>query len=455
MINAKVIAFAAFLGFSTALLPSRITSIEGPAVQQPHPSPSVIPSADPDLNTSSSSDHLSALEVGRCGSLVATPNKAGKTYDDRIQFDNAGNFSEGLARVPIDGKCGYINLEGKQVIAAQFTRASDFRDGLAAILQGNQWGFVNAQGKIAIAPTFDRVSDFFDGVAIAQLKGKQGMIDRQGNWVIPPQFTTLSPFSEGLAVAQQSGKYGYIDRSGKFVIPPQFLSANDFHNGAARINSAWPSGVYFVNRQGQRINQPGQFSNAGEFSAGVAPVAIEQNGQERWGLIDPTGKLIVPHRFYSIEGFDDDSALSLVTLNPPVTLISDVPRDEGYAYIDRSGTVVLQVDFSAQQFNDGLALVMTADASGQALVGYINSSGQVVIAPTAELANPSASRYFSEGLLAFQRGQTWGYIDRTGNVAIAPRFDDADPFRQGRAKVRIGKRWAYIDRTGRIIAQQP
>jgi WG containing repeat len=324
---------------------------------------------DPDINSGIFTDYLSYVEAGRCGSYVVTPNKGGQIDLEPIQFGNAGDFSEGLARVLIDGKCGYINLDGKQVIPARFTRASDFRGGLAAIRQGNQWGFVNTRGQVAIAPQFDRASDFLDGVAIVQVKGKQGMINPEGEWVIPPKFTTLSSFHEGLVVARQAGKYGYLDRSGRWIILPQFDSADDFHDGAARIDAGGP-GVYFINRQGQRITQPGQFSSAGSFSNGVASVAIEKSGQEYRGMIDLMGTLIVPYR------------LEDLTTSPTPEMGENGGFFEGLRSFQRHKKW-----------------------------GFIDEMGNVAIAPQFD----DVGR-FHEGRAKVRLGNDWAYCDRTGNV---------------------------------------
>ena len=62
------------------------------------------------------------------------------------QFDSAGGFSEGLARVKVDGKWGYIDTRGKIVIAPQFDQARLFSSGIAKVKQGNIWGYIERSG---------------------------------------------------------------------------------------------------------------------------------------------------------------------------------------------------------------------------------------------------------------------------------------------------------------------
>src|SRR5512140_1506705 len=49
------------------------------------------------------------------------------------------------------------------------------------------------------------------------------------------------------------------------------------------------------------------------------------------------------------------------------------------------------------------------------------------------------------------KGGKWGYIDRTGRVVVAPRFDEAARFSEGLAPVRAGKQLGYADPAGKLV----
>jgi hypothetical protein len=65
------------------------------------------------------------------------------------QFADAGEFSEGLARVRLDasGPWGYINSSADVVIPAQFDGASDFHNGKAVVLLNDRFFYVGPDGK--------------------------------------------------------------------------------------------------------------------------------------------------------------------------------------------------------------------------------------------------------------------------------------------------------------------
>ena len=47
----------------------------------------------------------------------------------------------------------------------------------------------------------------------------------------------------------------------------------------------------------------------------------------------------------------------------------------------------------------------------------------------------------------------YGYIDTTGSVVIAPRFESADVFSEGLARVCLDYRCGFIDTTGTMVIE--
>lgn len=86
--------------------------------------------------------------------------------------------------------------------------------------------------------------------------------------------------------------------------------------------------------------------------------------------------------------------------------------------------------------------------------GFIDRTGNYLISPRFDGAGP-----FSEGLaVAKIEGDfngKWGYIDKTGKYAIKPQFDAAGPFSEGLAAVNIGGdingKWGFIDKSGKFV----
>ncbi len=81
--------------------------------------------------------------------------------------------------------------------------------------------------------------------------------------------------------------------------------------------------------------------------------------------------------------------------------------------------------------------------------GYIDRTGQVVIPPRFERAGP-----FSEGLAAYEDGAEFGYVDARGKKVLLPAHLPAGvihrPFSAGLAAVRVGALHGYMDRSGKL-----
>ena len=98
------------------------------------------------------------------------------------KYNFADSFSEGLARVVINGKWSYIDKSGKEVIQLKYDVVGDFSEGLAAVKLNGKWGYINKSGKEVIPLKYDSVYYFSNGQARAKLNGEWGYIDKQGNF---------------------------------------------------------------------------------------------------------------------------------------------------------------------------------------------------------------------------------------------------------------------------------
>ena len=64
-----------------------------------------------------------------------------------------GSFTEnGLAEVEKDGKWGYIDEKGEEVISCQYDDVGSFTEnGLAAVQKGDTWSYIDTTGEEVIS----------------------------------------------------------------------------------------------------------------------------------------------------------------------------------------------------------------------------------------------------------------------------------------------------------------
>ena len=102
------------------------------------------------------------------------------------EFDDVGyfKFKEGLVAVQKDGKWGYINTKGEQIIEYKFDYAWGFNEGFARVQKDGKWGYINTKGEQIIECKFDDACDFSEGFARVKKDGKWGYINTKGCSVI-------------------------------------------------------------------------------------------------------------------------------------------------------------------------------------------------------------------------------------------------------------------------------
>jgi hypothetical protein len=71
------------------------------------------------------------------------------TNDWRDKYDDVWvwGFREGFVKVTLDGKWGFVDKTGKEVIPLKYDWVIDFYDGLAEVELDSKWGFIDKKGN--------------------------------------------------------------------------------------------------------------------------------------------------------------------------------------------------------------------------------------------------------------------------------------------------------------------
>ena len=144
-------------------------------------------------------------------------NGLGETVMDC--FESMKSKETSLYVVCRHGKYGYVDKTRRLVIPCQYDNACDFSEGLAEIKKSGKWGFIDNTGREVIPCRYDDASGFSEGLARVKKSGKWGFVDKTGREVIPCKYDDAFGFSKGLAQVKKSGKWGFIDKTGREVVP--------------------------------------------------------------------------------------------------------------------------------------------------------------------------------------------------------------------------------------------
>ena len=181
------------------------------------------------------------------------------TYGSGFQEDRAAVIIGGPCRITNGGSCGrptfqptdkqaaydcryaFIDKSGAPVSDLRFDDAMDFSEGLAPVRVGDKWGFVDRAGEMSISPGFNYAGQFSEGLAtVAEADGKMGFIDHSGNFAIPPQFESAGSFSDGRALVTirenpSRRTYRFIDKNGNPAFAGEYSDAAPFSHGLAPV----------------------------------------------------------------------------------------------------------------------------------------------------------------------------------------------------------------------------
>ena len=120
------------------------------------------------------------------------------TYDGFIN-----NWSDdAIFAVKKGGKWGYIDGYGKVIIPLEYEEVGDFSEGLAAVRKDNKWGYINPKNEVVIPIEFTNreVSYFKNGVAKYYTDSGIGLINLKGEIIAEPKYNIIKYVRENVAI---------------------------------------------------------------------------------------------------------------------------------------------------------------------------------------------------------------------------------------------------------------
>ena len=155
-----------------------------------------------------------------------------------------------------------------------------------------------------------------------------------------------------------------------------------------------------------------------------------------WGFLDRKGKFALPPRYSYVGDFSEGLALAY----------DDEKKKDGY--INKQGIFEIPAQFAmASDFSEGMAAVRIGGKWG-----FIDRKGNSAIEPQFdEVADGHYRSGFKDGLAAVKLKGKLGYIDKGGHLAIPFSFEEARDFSEGLAGVMQDEQWGFIDHQGKWV----
>ena len=326
------------------------------------------------------------------------------------------------------------------------------------------WVFNGKGQKTDQVEIVDAAAD--DALFPIKINNNWGLMNQDGQVVVFPRFEWTDYNFEGYARYVRNGKTGYLrgdpaddDDPREFFIIASYEYADRFNEGAAVVmnNKKWG----MIDKSGREL-LPMRFDGVLRMQDGFA--AVIKDG--KCGFVNRAGKLKIPLQYKRVRSFHDGYA----AVQFPDDTWGYINKAGKVAWHDKSGNVKQLGDFHEDNAR------VQGEVKGELRWGYITKAFRFSVEPSFQDA-----RDFHFGMAAVKVGGKWGFITEAGRWAIKPRFEEVDDFddavhssdfedgprdrgeRTGRdlgtastyAMVKLDGRWGYINRAanGGLVPQ--
>lgn len=368
---------------------------------------------------------------------------------------------------------GFSHLNGRLIQTLQmgrysFSESGGFRNGYAKISnEADKCGLIDARGVLIIPCMWDEVY-YFGGDFALGINGDGSMMYtydlRFNGKVVPLNYYNdglgcSDSFQDGfLSVRTFDNKWGFLKEDDKeYKVSYEYDYASQFTNGYAYVVRNGMSKI--INKDFKTIvKSSSRYIICDNFFEGLAKVYDTNNG--KYGFINEKREVAIPCVFDATDHFSE-GLCAVYKFDTPSR--STEYQTNRYGFINKSGEIVIPITFdyhedgdliiqlSGHEFKDGymaLKKPLGATNGSETLIGY---NGK----PLPGFTWYESIDRFSNGLALFRTNGHYGYLERSGQVAIEPTFDVAFSFINGYAcvgkKINGKVKYGCINTNGIIV----
>ena len=340
------------------------------------------------------------------------------------------------------------------------------------VTNGPLHGLLRWDGKTIIACVYNDIDlNKYVGFCSVKRNGQKGLMSRAGEELVPCAFDDCGVIDEHFLWTRKDNTYGIYSSEGEKVQPCKFssffiyegkkkkeVSLSDF----AQLDQRKHPDLYAVvsgkvgtlDSENFTTKLPCAYDYLSDFATRMKitnGVLTEQrlavcrlNG--KYGIVNSEGKQIQPMGFDELrKDVSDPSSKELPDMGSARDL--HVRIGDKWGILTANGEQLAEVKFdSVGVFHDGLAVVKAAER-----YGYIDRSGAIVIPIQWMTAYD-----FSEGLAALRVDKKhFQFIDTAGTVVIkSKKYDSVGRFRNGVCRVVKGGKVKWIDTKGKELKDE-
>lgn len=416
---------------------------------------------------------------------------------EKINFDD---FSEGMCPVTREGKEGYIDIYGNEVVPCQWKYVTKFENGFGRVnIQSREdnrplCGLVDKTGRLVVPPRYSYVervrnSDLIrtegpsclynsdgdllienlgyiqrsssEGKLIVRGNGGEYFVDNKGS-KCSKRFSDASPYQGGFAsVSLYNGNkepiYAYLDSEGNIIRLDEYKWLGSFYNdGYAVVSRGLPQLQGVINSQFEEVipceyNQISSILDNHQkskvlFIEGLAKV--QKNGV--CALINPKNEIVVPFGKYYDYHMLNGNVLKATTFNKyeHKDSFGKITTGNMHVLIDKKGNQISDHEYEfIFNFYKDYAVV-----HNNGMCGIIDSQGKEVIPckyQFDDIKSDVIKEFVDYGVVRIKKKGRWGLLNRKGELIVSA-YDKMSAFEDGLSLVNSGIFWFAINPSGEV-----
>jgi hypothetical protein len=291
--------------------------------------------------------------------------------------------------------------------------------------QTKLWGYRNFEGEWIIPASYMKAFEFVAGKAIVQKGAKLGVIDCSGYLIINCEYDDFLEFAGDRVWAKKGNLWGLITDKGQVIYQPAFdeLRKIGFENDVIWVRKGDKWGI-FSEKTLRFVANP-TYSDFTVASDEVSIVVLK----DTLGLIDNfSGKYIIEPKITDMEKIS--SRCFAYKMNGK------------WGAINHLGEKVIKSDFDLlKKWETSLILAQKKDK-----YKILNEKGKP-FSNTYDYIGPNVN-----GFGVFKFNGKYGYLNKTGSLLVAPKFDQAGNFFFDRAIVKLANKYQLINAQGKFLS---
>lgn len=408
------------------------------------------------------------------GSLYGIIDLSGKKITEAIYEEISGlDYKEGYLKVKENGLYGIINIKGTTIIKPEYENitadgyySKDTKYSKAGFIlrtktdNGYKFGYATYNGKVVLEPIYNEVNriteieDDKNVYLLSSTNGKYGLTKNEKQIIENEYEDIVYDKTSNLLIVNKDEIKGVYNIEGKIIIPIDYTSITI---GGDYINAIKDETRVIFDISGQKLdtditshlkvsdnysiiidkdNNYNIVDNSNnkllndkyvyiEFFKDNLFIATQEN---RTGLIDANGKIIVPLKYGTVQKIEKVDLLEAAEIeNGKIDLI------------DEKGNILEGLEDASLEKNDEYIKIYSKDDAK-----YFKLDGTQV--EYKEL-------YPSNSLYAKKQNGKWGFVNSNGNTVVDYIYDMVTEQNGKFAGIKSGELWGVIDENGNVILE--